>query len=881
MKTNKLSRLIISLLLCLAMAFSFVACSTRNSTGGGATPDDSGIDSVDIASVLALDVGGERKLQVTLMPFGAQATVTWRTSDASIATVSSEGVVKGIAQGKAIVRASVGSKSADCVVTVTDRSLLAVDVLDVSFNIGTKDLEVGETYTLTATIEPEDATDKTLIWKSSNTDVATISKAGVVTAVAPGTANITATANNGAKATCVIVVKGDVAAVSTLHVRKIDALEGRDDFIMGMDASAVPSLEAAGVEYKDFDGEVKDVYKILADNGITDIRIRIWNDPYQSGHSGELAYSYGGGNCDVNNAVAIAKRCKQYGLGVIIDFHYSDFWADPGKQKAPKAWKDKSVAERKTAIYEFTKESLEAIKETGVKITMVQIGNETTGSICEASYGSAPADYCAYINQGSKAVREVTGKVADGGAKVAIHLTNPESRDFVGYANTFKNNNVDYDVFGTSYYPFWHGTLDNLATKLKDVNKASGKQVMVLETSYAFTEEDFDGTGNTQLSTKTKPFTVQGQSNAVLSVIETIAKLGNYGLGVCYWEGTWVAPADNRADTLELCNKYGCGWASAKAGPSAIGGDGYQAGDVTSAGGVVIDNQAFFRSFTGSENDGMVLDSLKVFKYAKTGLDAPPVADYIYAEEIFCTVDVGTVTLPDKITVVLNDDSVLSVDALWAVDVKEVAEYIHKVDDYVITGTTPFGGTAVCTVYVQNKNLLIDGSFEDSTGYGSTDNFISVPEPWKVEHIATKHVLQLFVSNDASNAKMGKQSMHFWDDAALEFRLYQVVDIAAAVAEYGYGIFSFSVDFAGGDCGATQDIYSYAYITYKDGTTKEVKGSKVTADGWQKWSRSAVDEIVIDDTVSSVSVGIYLKAEANGWGNIDNAQFFFRSPAKN
>ena len=870
MKTNKFYRTAVSLMLGIVMLFSAAACTVTPEPSG-----DENVESVDIMASLVIDIGDTYTLQATLMPFGVEAKVSWLSSDPSVATVNNDGLVTGVAAGVTIVRASAGGKFANCTVTVNDPNNRNVPVTSVKFNTNVvRDLEVGgDTVKLTATILPENATDKTLVWASSDPSVATVNNAGEITAVAPGTTNVTATAHNGLKATCRVTVAGEAQAVSTLNVKKIDELEDRDDFIMGMDASAVPSLEAAGVVYKDYDGTVKDVFQILKDNGITDIRIRIWNNPYQAAHYGDVAYSYGGGNCDVENAVAIAERCEEIGLGVIIDFHYSDFWADPGKQKAPKDWASKSTAERETAIYEFTKSCLEDIKETGVKITMVQVGNETTRSICEANFDSARSTYCAYINAGSRAVREVTGTVANGGAKVAIHLTNPESRDYAGYAQAFIDYNVDYDVFGSSYYPFWHGTLANLANKLKQVHDVSGKEVMVLETSYAFTDEDFDGTGNTQLPVKTQPFTVQGQSNAILDVIETIAKLGDYGLGICYWEGTWIAPADNRAETIELCNRYGCGWASAKAGPSSIGGDGYQASDVTTAGGVVIDNQAFFSSI-----DGKAIESLKVFKYAKLGLEAPPVADYLYTQELFYTVNEGTITLPAKVTIVLNDGSIMSVDALWDVDNDEVAGYINVVNDYVIKGTTPYGGEAICKIYVQNKNLLVDGSFENTAGYGSVDNKIDVPDPWKYELIASKHVLQLYVSTDEANAKMGTKSMHFWDDAAIELRLYQEVDLASAVAEYGLGVYGFSVDFAGGDCGDTQEIYSYALITYKNGKEAlTVKGTSVTADGWQQWSRSAIDEIVITEDVASVKVGVYLKAEAGGWGNFDNAQFFFKS----
>ncbi|MCH5165216.1 MAG: glycosyl hydrolase 53 family protein [Clostridiales bacterium] len=873
MKSKKLYSILISVMLCLIMMFSATACSdTENET------TDTTVDSISVTSELLINVNEERTLRASVMPFGSKATVTWKSSDDEVATVTQQGVVKGVGAGVAKIRATAGGKSANCEVTVVDPSQTAVAVKEVSLNKNVLnlnlDVEAEKTFPLEAKITPTNASNQTVTWKSSKSSVATVSDTGFVTAVAPGSALITATAHNGTYAYCFVTVTGAGSeAASTLNVRKISELEDRSDFIMGMDASAVPSLEAAGFVYKDMDGVKKDVFVILKENGITDIRIRVWNDPYQEGHSGEQAYSYGGGNCDINNAVAIAARCKEAGLGVIIDFHYSDFWADPGKQSVPKAWKNLDVAGRKQAIYDFTYESLNKIKETQVKITMVQVGNETTSAICGASYATATADYCAYINEGARAVRAATNTVANGGAKVAIHLTNPEKGNFSDYATAFKTHEVDYDVFGTSYYPFWHGSLTNLSAELKKAHDISGKQVMVLETSYAFTDEDFDGNGNTQLPVRTRPFTVQGQSNAIWDVINTVAKLDDYGLGVCYWEGTWVAPATDKDESLSLCNTYGCGWASAKSGPASIGGDGYQANDVKAAGGVVIDNQAFFSSI-----DGKALESLQVFKLVKTGQVVDPIADYIYTAEVFCTVNEGEIALPKKVKVILNEGSTLEVDALWNIDDDEVANYIHIVDDYTITGTTPYGGVAVCKIYVQNKNILVDGSFEDTEGLPQTDKKVLVPSPWEVERIAKEAEIQLYVSNDEQNAKMGTQSFHFWDSNPIEFRLYQAVNLDKAIAEYSYGVYSFSVDFAGGDCGDEQDIYSYAIITYNDGTEQAfIRGTTVKATGWKQWSRSSIAEIVITKNVQSVKVGINVTAGKGGWGNIDNAQFFFKS----
>ena len=137
----------------------------------------------------------------------------------------------------------------------------------------------------------------------------------------------------------------------TLYVKKVDGIT--NDFIMGMDASSVPSLEAGGVKFYNFDNEEEDVFKVLSDNGVNYIRVRVWNDPKDA--QGKY---YGGGNNDIDRAVEIGKRATKYNMKLLVDFHYSDFWADPSKQRAPKAWQDYTLFEKQDALYEFTLNSL-------------------------------------------------------------------------------------------------------------------------------------------------------------------------------------------------------------------------------------------------------------------------------------------------------------------------------------------------------------------------------------------------------------------------------------------------------------------------------------------------------------------------------------------
>ena len=258
----------------------------------------------------------------------------------------------------------------------------------------------------------------------------------------------------------------------SLYVAPVEGLA--EDFILGMDASQVPALEQSGVKYYDFEGSETDVFKVLAQNGVNYIRVRVWNDPFDAKGNG-----YGGGNCTIDTALEIGRRATKYGMKLLVDFHYSDFWADPGKQMVPKAWKDLDLEAKTKALEDYTYNSLMTLRNAGVDVGMVQVGNETNGALCGEKEWSAMVQL---MNAGSKAVRAVYPK-----AKVAVHFANPESGAYPTYATNLKIYELDYDVFGSSYYPYWHGTLENLTSVLKQVKASTGKDVMVMETSYAWT----------------------------------------------------------------------------------------------------------------------------------------------------------------------------------------------------------------------------------------------------------------------------------------------------------------------------------------------------------------------------------------------------------
>lgn len=378
----------------------------------------------------------------------------------------------------------------------------------------------------------------------------------------------------------------------------VEPVEGlREDFLFGADMSMIIAQENSGVVYYNEFGEEQDALLTLARNGVNLIRIRVWNDPYDENGQG-----YGGGNCDTANAIAIGKRATSYGMSLMVDYHYSDFWADPSKQMCPKEWKGMNIEDKAEALYTYTKESLTEILSAGVDVSIVQIGNETTSGMAgEKNWKNITT----LMSSGSKAVREVAAEF-NKDIQVAVHFTNPEKGQYATYAKSLNDYSVDYDIFASSYYSFWHGTLDNLKKVLGDVAATYGKKVMVAEISYASTYEDGDGHSNTIKEGAWGNFnyevSAQGQADAVRDCVAALAELGDVAIGVCYWEPAWIpVPDGGELTRSELWEKYGSGWASS----FASGYDPKDAGQYY--GGSAWDNQAWF------DFNGMPLPSIQTY----------------------------------------------------------------------------------------------------------------------------------------------------------------------------------------------------------------------------------------------------------------------------
>lgn len=620
----------------------------------------------------------------------------------------------------------------------------------------------------------------------------------------------------------------DVPEESGIFVQPIEDIS--DDFIRGMDASAVLAVENSGAKYYGFDGEEQDVFKTLAEAGVNYIRLRVWNDPYDENGNG-----YGGGNNDVATAIELGKRATQYGMKVCIDFHYSDFWADPTKQYVPKAWKGMNLEQKSDALYDFTVTSLTDILNAGVDVCMVQVGNEINKGMSGETFVSSVAEL---LKAGSSAVREVS-KAAGKDIQVAVHYTDIDKQGEVAKITAdLDKYGVDYDIFAMSYYSFWHGSMENMQDMAEYVQDTYGKKVVIAETSYCYTTEDGDGSGNSVSGdgdlVDGYDATVQGQADMLRDICAAADEADI--MGVFYWEGTWipVGPAD--ADNSSIWEKYGSGWASSYSGSY----DPKDAGKYY--GGCSWDNQAMF-DFTGHP-----LDSLKVFRELKYGATAPLAVEKVPDVEVSCNVG-AELALPETAQVVYNDKTAnREVSVVW--DAEQTAAIDTNIGgSYQVEGILQDEEldeeyrTVVANVEVKLINYVVNSGFEDSD-----------TSMWKVTYNGKENPTDYQVN--AKDARTGETAFHFWSANEMDFSIEQEV---TGLEPGTYQLSAFS---QGGDMLSSSVLELYAIADGQEYT------QQFELTGYADWKEPTVADIKL--TGDTIVVGVRMKCNGGSWGTVDD-----------
>lgn len=347
---------------------------------------------------------------------------------------------------------------------------------------------------------------------------------------------------------CTISVYSDAKAGNWINVDDLTFTSGTTGLsVKGSDISSLVKSEAFGGVYRTSSGTTGDALAILRSAGMNYARLKVWVNPAD-------------GYNNKTRVLAMAKRVKAQGMKLLVDFHYSDTWADPGKQTKPAAWASHSYSQLKTDVYNHTYDVLNALKAQGTTADMVQVGNEINGGMLW-SEGSTDnwSQLAGLINSGYSAAKAVSA-----GTQVALHLANAGDDGTVRWwFDNAASYGINYDLIGLSYYGYWHGSLAAAQATLDDVAARYGKPVFIAETAYPFRLDSDDSLVN-QIDTTGElvsgyPATTAGQTawmNAVANIVEAVPN--GRGLGVFYWEATWTAVTGNGWDPADAAS--GNGW---------------------------------------------------------------------------------------------------------------------------------------------------------------------------------------------------------------------------------------------------------------------------------------------------------------------------------
>ncbi len=635
----------------------------------------------------------------------------------------------------------------------------------------------------------------------------------------------------------------------------------KKDFIFGMDISSIIEVEnAMGVPegkatFFDFDGNPVDIFEFLADCGVNYVRIRLWNNPYD-----EEGNSFGGGGNDLETDIKIAQRAVAAGMKVCLDFHYSDFWADPDKQTGPLEWSGSSTTEARNHVKEYTYDVLMAFYEAGCLPSMVQCGNEVNNGIMVTSPGrynsvglSGGSSWC--MMDGIATVRQVEKEVGEEILTVAHFAQGATYASISGGVDTLIENGCDdFDIIGLSYYSYWHGSMDNFNDCLERLEKNYPQyDVCVMEYSYGYTD-DYSGNSSNIYSTAMEEAggyktSVQGQTSYIHDVNAAVAGIST-GIGTFYWEPAWM-PVE------------GTSWASSAAGPylEAQGQDSSGLDVVTWA------NQALFGY------DYHPLDSLKAFRLMK-GEYSYKETQFTYDTTIEANVDISVDdiagALPSDVKVLTELDRWINAPITW--DKDDVARIKSGGSGfYTISGTAELDGETFEVIgdITAYKDYLKNGGFEDTDSITDLTDSDQVAN-WDISVISGTSTWRV----ENKNPHSGGHNYNVWSAGAFENELTQDI-YGVEPGDYFFQCYARSAGATGSgdypDCtlfarGLENQVTvaSTAVLWGKDYSTWELTTlyftvtetcdlqvgvhSKGTAECWAHFDDFALGEVVVDDT---------------------------------
>lgn len=649
-----------------------------------------------------------------------------------------------------------------------------------------------------------------------------------------------------------------------------------------MKAAGASDAEIAKVGFKDWNGKVLDeqgFFNLLAESGVNYIRIRVWNNPYDTNGK-----SYGGGNNDINTAIEMGKYVTKAGMKVLIDFHLSDFWADPGKQQAPKAWASYTPDQKAAAVSEYITDCLsKLIKDNGIDVAMVQVGNETNGAVCGVSEWS---DMNKIFDAGCDAVHAAGKDIL-----AAIHFTNPEKEGLLmDYASKLADydsdgdgvkEGVSYDVLASSYYPNSHGTMENLTNVLTDVAKTYDKHVMVAETSWANTYKLGHSANNSDFRTGdyvNYNVTLQGQANEVRDVINAVNNIDvtlsngkKAALGFFYWEPAWIsamsvydengnlkADAEKiEAENRELDVECGSGWASSYAAE-------YDPDDAGLWwGGSGMTNQSVF-DFNGSPLPVFDVYNPDCLKYGAKASEVKP--DGYASEEISIETGQTVDAVLPKIKVTYNDSTEEEKDVNWdkedVAKVNDAAATTAGIGSYTINGTLADDASykVAVTVNVNGINLLADPGFENKES------------SWTVtgEGGAVK---------SGEDKRTGEMCLHFYSDADFKFTASSTTTVTKA------GYYTAYIYMQGLSSAGTREGESLKLVAVT-GDGKEYASESTMLAGWLGWKQVKVNDIYVSQDMvkngkNTITLSVDAVLNSGAWGTVDDASLYLDKEESN